>query len=354
MNKPIANLVLLFVMSVSLFSFGQSETLRDSITKESSDVFSSDDFLPIKLSYSIKDLKKETNDSTYMKSVMIFQNSEGIDEEINVKLRTRGNYRLKNCYFPPLKLRISKKVAKGTIFEGYKRFKIVMPCINEKDKNDNVIKEYMAYRLYELVSPYYFKTRLITINLEEEQRKKTKQHIMKGFLIEDDSHVAKRLDGNVYDRRVHPLQQEALASVRNCFFQFMIGNTDFSQAYQHNIKLVFVEKNIVPIPYDFDMAGLVNCSYAVVSEIPNEKVSLGSVTDRLYRGFKRDPMIIEQVRQEFLSNQDKMLALVNGLEYAFDDQREFNIAKEYIESFFELISDDKKFRSRILDKQRSN
>ena len=103
-----------------------------------------------------------------------------------------------------------------------------MPCINERDKNDNVIKEYMAYRLYELVSPYYFKTRLITINLDEQQKKKSKQHLMKGFLIEDDSHVAKRFNGNVYDRNVHPLQQEALASVRNCFFQFMIGNNDYS------------------------------------------------------------------------------------------------------------------------------
>ena len=354
MNKSIANLALLLLLFVVSGSFGQVSMTADSTDTSSSDVFSNSDFLPVKFTYSIKNLKRETNDSTYMNSVMTFQNPEGIDEELNVKIRTRGNYRLKNCYFPPIKLKISKENSAGTIFEGYKRFKMVMPCINERDKNDNVVKEYMAYQLYEIVSPYFFKTRLITISLEEQQRKKTKHHLMKGFLIEDDSHVAKRFDGNVYDRNVHPLQQETLTSVRNCFFQFMIGNTDFSQAYQHNIKLVFIDKSIVPIPYDFDMAGLVNCSYAVVSQIPNEKVNLGSVTDRLYRGFKRDRTIIEQVRQEFLSNQDEMMAVVNNLESAFDDQREFQTAKEYVESFFELISDEKKFQSKIIERLRSN
>ncbi len=45
----------------------------------------------------------------------------------------------------------------------------------------------------------------------------------------------------------------------------MIGNTDYSSAYRHNEKLLFVDGNIMPIPYDFDMSGLVDASYAVVS-----------------------------------------------------------------------------------------
>ena len=36
----------------------------------------------------------------------------------------------------------------------------------------------------------------------------------------------------------------------------MIGNTDFSQAYSHNVKLLYIDEQMLPIPYDFDMAGL--------------------------------------------------------------------------------------------------
>ena len=41
---------------------------------------------------------------------------------------------------------------------------------------------------------------------------------------------------------------DATTSVQNAFFQFMIGNTDFSTAYQHNGKLLYINKLIIPLP----------------------------------------------------------------------------------------------------------
>ena len=70
-------------------------------------------------------------------------------------------------------------------------------------------------------------------------------------------------------------------------FQFMIGNTDFSVAYQHNGKLLYANKNH-PLPYDFDLCGLVDASYAIV----NSRLGIKSVKDRKYRGFKRDESIV--------------------------------------------------------------
>ena len=117
---------------------------------------------------------------------------------------------------------------------------------------------------------------------------------MKGFLIEDDKHVAKRYDGKIYKRRVHPMNKDDLASVRHAMFQYLIGNTDYSQADMHNVKVMFRETDFIPLPFDFDMAGFVNCSYAVVSQIGEEKLPLSSVRQRLYRGFKRNPDLFEQ------------------------------------------------------------
>ena len=129
--------------------------------------------------------------------------------------------------------------------------------------------------------------------------------------IEDDKKIAKRFDGKVYDRFVHPLNQDNLTSVRNAFFQFMIGNTDFSQAYHHNVKLIYINNKMTPIPYDFDMSGFVDASYAVVSQIQGEKLDLTSVTERKYRGFERDANLFNQVRNEFIRNKPSMLAVLD-------------------------------------------
>ena len=70
-------------------------------------------------------------------------------------------------------------------------------------------------------------------------------------------------------------------------FQYMIGNTDFSTAYQQTNKL-YIDKLIISLPYDFDMSGFINPSYAVV----NETLNIANIQQRKYRGFKRDEAIL--------------------------------------------------------------
>ena len=118
----------------------------------------------------------------------------------------------------------------------------------------------MAYKIYEAVSPYYFNTRLVNIELIEERGGDDRIHQVRGFLIEDVDEMAERYGGKELERSIHPLEQDNICSARNDFFQFMIGNTDFSIAYQHNEKLIYAKDMIIPVPYDFDMSGLVNAS----------------------------------------------------------------------------------------------
>ena len=316
-------------------------------------LFETDSILHIKWQYSIKDLKKETDDSTYMNVAMSYLNNQKSWNEVNTRIRKRGNFRLKNCYFTPVKLKIKKSEAAGSIFEGQKTFKIVLPCKLEKDKNDNVIKEYLAYKIYEIVSPYHFKTRLMNVDFEEIKGKKTKLHQIKGFLIEDDKHIAKRLGGNVYKRKVHPMQQEEVSCTRDALFQYMIGNTDFSEAYRHNVKLFFIDQNYIPIPYDFDMSGLVNASYSVVSQIQGEQLPIGSVRQRLFRGFQRDTEVFMRLRQDFLSKQAEIIQLVKDLKPYFEVENEYIETESYIREFFALIADDDKYYKEIIKKART-
>lgn len=339
--------LLIFVFSCQIH-FAQSSV------KDPAPLFRTEEPLSLKIKLSIKDVKKNTNDSTYMESVLYYKNNADAWDSLQIDLRARGNNRRDNCYYVPLRLKFKKSVTQETPFVDNKKLKLVLPCLIESNNDDYVMKEFMAYKLYEVVTPVHFKTRLANIDFIEERGKRTKENDMKGFLIEDIDNVADRLNGNEIKRRILPLQQDDLASVRNAFFQYMIANTDFSTTYNHNGKLLFIDKKIIPVPYDFDMSGLVDASYSVVSNIQNMNLNIESVTERAYKGYKRDDIVFEQVRQEFRDNKLKMFEVVNGLEHYFLDEKQFSRAKNFISEFFEILENDVRYKRNILDKLRND
>ncbi len=335
---------------ISLYCNGQVEDTNKKLGKVSK-LFRTSTILPLQMAYSNRDLKKLTNDSTYIHLDFTYTDADTLGT-LPLRIRARGNFRQKKCYFTPVKIRIKKDDAKKTLFKGNKELKLVLPCLKERNANDNVIKELLAYKLFEVVSPFHFKTRLLDLTLTEEKSKKTEEHRIKAFLIEDMDELEDRFGGKTMKRNVHPLQQDSLNSVRNAFFQYMIGNTDFSTGYQHNQKLLFLNGYSIPIPYDFDMSGLCDVSYAVVSQINGMVLPLASVTERLYRGFKRSDATMLTIRDEFLQNQQNMLAILEDHKVYFENPDEFEKCKKYIQSFFHIIADSAKFKSEILDKGR--
>jgi len=351
MNKIVIYTFLLFFSGLFNSAIAQTEVKKE-VTQEVSQLFLDQEILPLKMSYSNKLLKKETNDSTYIKTNIKFMTSDGNWNDLEIHIRVRGNFRLKNCDLAPLKLKINKKIAKGTLFEGNKKLKMVLPCLNQSSKSNLIVKEYMAYQMFKLISDYHFNTRLVDIELDEIRGKKMRNQKFIGFLIEDDKNVAKRHHGKVLDRFIHPFAQDTLASIRNAFFQYMIGNTDFSAGYGHNEKLLFIDNKIIPVPYDFDMSGLCNASYSTVSQIQGEVLPITSVTQRVYRGFKRPEISFQQVRQEFLAIKNDIFSVIESCKPLCDNPKEIKKAKEYITGFYEVLENDKKFRSKIIDKAR--
>ncbi|MDG1762005.1 MAG: hypothetical protein P8H38_01975 [Flavobacteriaceae bacterium] len=304
--------------------------------------------LEIKLGYSNKDLNRNTDDSTFITTPMAYLH-EGKWSEIEVNLRARGNFRRNECYFPPVKMKIKKKQYSGTIFDGNKTMKLVLPCKIEKENNDNVLQEYIAYKIYEKISPFHFKTRRVNIQFSEPKGKKVKEFQLKGFLIEDDKRVAKRHEGKVMERFIHPMAMQHVTSVQNAFFQYLLGNTDFSVAYQHNGKLLYIDKEIIPLPYDFDMTGWVNPSYATV----NSTLGINSVQDRKYRGFKREQQYFDQVRGQFLDQKDALMEMVSSYQAEFSDPKEYQNMFEFMESFYEVLEDDTSFNKVIVAEART-
>ena len=336
---------------ISFSSFCQKKGDNKKLGKVSK-LFRTTTILPVQMSYSNKDLKKMTNDSTYATINLTYLEATDTLITLPVRVRARGGNRRKTCYFSPVKMRIAKADAKGTVFKGNTELKLVLPCYKESSSNDYILKEFLAYKLYETVSPYHFKTRLVDLTLREQKGKKIIEHNLKAFFIEDIEELEDRFGGNAYKKNVHPLQQDSLVSTRNSFFQFMIGNTDFSTGYQHNQKIMFLDGRFVTIPYDFDSSGLCNTRYAVVSQIGEEKLAIEKVTDRLYRGFKRSDATMLAIRNEFLENKLKMIAAMENYRQHFEKPKEYENAKNYILGCMGIIENPVTFKSEILDRER--
>ena len=307
--------------------------------------------LPVKLRYSVKELLEKSNDSTYIACDFSYS-EEGVWKELQAEIRVRGGFRRTFCFFTPLKLKIPSQAAEGSFFETDRKAKLVMPCLKSKKADDNLLKEYMAYKIFEVLSPYHFKTRPLELELELIRGSKSSSHKLMAFMIQDDEGFERDNDAREIERFIQHSGQNEKYRLVNALFQFMIGNTDFSTVYLHNEKLFYVDDMIVPVPYDFDMSGLVDASYAVVSQVRNEVLPIDQVTKRLYRGFIAQPEILEEVRQMFLEKEGLVFEQVDELKSYFQDPKEFEYARTYLDGFFEILKDDKKFKKRIAEKGR--
>jgi hypothetical protein len=157
-----------------------------------------------------------------------------------------------------------------------------MPCRGD----EYVIREWLAYRIYNLVTPQSFRARLVTIELNDTKKKKITPPFY-GMLLEEEQQMAKRNQDVLIKREVRPEQTEPAAFIKMAVFQYLIGNTDWSVQYQ-NTKLIAADSNAVPVavPYDFDQSGVVNTPYAK----PAEELQMNSVRERRYRGYCMEDM----------------------------------------------------------------
>jgi hypothetical protein len=307
--------------------------------------------LDIALKVSISQVKDNTGDTLYEAHVLYYRDGKEAYDSVKTEMKTRGKFRLENCYFPPLGLKFQKADVKGTLFEGNKSLKLVVPCKSNSSSNNLVVREFLCYKLYEVITPYCFKTRLVNINFTEAQKKKEKNFQLKGIFIENDNKAAKRFNGKIASSNVRAMPNilQDTADLRVSLFQYMISNTDWSSMYQHNIKLLQRGPNdlFVPITFDFDMAGLVDAPYSVVSETSEGEIGdQQTVKDRLYRGWCRPSDVTEFVRKEFIAKEDQMMASIDP----YKDQlpaKEFDWIKSYLREFFKTLKDDGQFRKLI-------
>jgi hypothetical protein len=316
---------------------------------ERAPLFQSTDPLRITLRTDIEWLRDERNDSVEVEGTATFVDLDGSVTERPVDVRARGNFRRakRNCNFPPLRLDFPRGQMDGTVFEGQNQLKLVTPCQDGRDDYQRYIyDEYLAYRVYQILTPYSFRTRLVEITYEDiEGDYDTRTKI--AFLIEEDEQMAERNRATYVElSQLHPARADGPQSVIGAMFNYMIGNTDWSAAFFHNFELIRTEGGrYVPVAYDFDFSGVVNARYATVPPLLADRIR--RVRQRLYRGFCREELRQETVAELFNSRRQDIWDLYQGFElHEEDDVRD---RLEYYEDFYEVINDPGKFEDEILD-----
>ena len=274
--------------------------------------------------------------------------------ELDIGIRARGHYRRKPgiCNFPPWRLNFRKKQVDGTIFQGQDKLKLVTHCRNDSEQYEQaVIAEYLTYRILNLLTDYSFRVRLLKVRYSEADDGRIQDGY--AFLIEHSDELSRRLGLDAQEvEKIHAsrLQGEHLSFVS--VFQYMIGNTDFSpltstpgQSCCHNYELFGAEGGpYFSIPYDFDMAGLVDAPHAE----PNPKLRLYSVKERLYRGYCISNERLPASLQLFRDNRAAIEELINT-EPALTARKRGDMLG-FIDQFYEEISNPKKVEKRLVKK----
>lgn len=275
---------------------------------------------------------------------------------LEVSIRGRGNFRRVNCQLMPLQLNFKKKQVKGTLFDGQNKLKLVAPCQHGAKSQEDLVLEYLAYRMLEVLTERSFGTRLVRLSYVDSDEKKDSWTDLV-FLLEDDADVGKRLDldrARVASNAFEELDLRAAALVD--LFQFMIANHDYSLLQGpdgsyccHNVAIFTSEEmpdQRIPIPYDFDMSGLVDAPYAS----PPDYLPIRLVRTRYYRGLCQPPEILQETIAHFRSKRGEIMDLFNDTEELGRLKKSSTL--RYLQQFFDILDDESATKEQIIDRCR--
>ena len=141
---------------------------------------------------------------------------------------------------------------------------------------------------------------------------------------------------------IHPARMRVEDTGRVTLFQYLVGNTDYSMYFGHNVVSVDTGENrIVPVPYDFDWSGVVNARYAK----PAPEIGTRSVRERVYRGVCRPDVDYAAHYAALLSHREEMTALIRGQEGLNDDEQRETL--EYLDEAWLIFQRPDRARDRI-------
>ena len=332
----------LFFGGMQLTSYGQQagNSMAKMTVETGKNLFESDSVLDLVLSGDIRKLLDDRSDKPDAHRVNVrYTSADGSIVELGAEAKTRGHFRKQQgvCTYPPLSLQFtSSETFTNSIFQNQQKIKLVMPCQGD----EYVVREWLVYKIYNLISAKSFKARLVRLTLEEQKSKKTGSGFY-GILLEEENQLATRNNAIAVTRKLSPNEVDVPSYLNMTMFQYLIGNTDWSVQYLQNIKLLAKDYLAIPIavPYDFDHAGIVNTPYA----FPAEELLMSSVKERRYRGYCIKDMAVFAPSIAFF-NQIKPAVYKLYTPNNLLDEKYIKSTVKYLDEFYATINNPENFK----------
>jgi len=333
--------IIIAILLIPVFS--RSQAPIDSVQ-----FFADDKLIELSLTTDIKNLQREKKINVYQPANVSLKFPDGKVITEDIRACARGHFRRDFCTIPPIMLNFHNPTS--PILNPLGKLKLVIGCGTSGDDEQLVLKEYLIYKIYNILEDKSLRARLVKVNYTD-TRGKMKPFSQFAFILEDDDDMAERNDCQKKEERTvstESTDRELMTKV--AVFEYFISNTDWSVPNNHNIKLIYSKKNEMalpyPIPYDFDHSGLVNADYALPSEI----IGTEKVTERVYRGWPRTIEELEITFDEFRSKKEAIYSLINNFSWLKERTRKGMIS--YLEEFYKTINSKNQAKTIFVDNAR--
>lgn len=310
------------------------------------DIFSTAEVMKISLTSDFNRIVKNKYLAEYQPAIYKYHLNDTVIVTREIKVRPRGNIRRRACFYPPLKLNFPKKEVFLEQLRDYDKLKMVVMCRNSKSAEQYLLSEFYAYKLYNLITDYSFRVKLLEVTYIASSEK-NEPDMGYAFFIEEVDQLAKRSEAVTIDVKNIQDKVTDLENLANIYiFQYLIGNTDWSIPAAHNLKFIkttdILDSKILPVPYDFDFAGIVNANYAY----PDERLGLKSVRERVYRGECIDKSYVNRAIARFREVKAEIYSLYEN-SLLNDATKQKTI--QYLDEFYEIVESDYLRKKELLD-----
>jgi hypothetical protein len=240
-----------------------------------------------------------------------------------------------------LLVNFKKSEVGNTLFKNQDKLKLVTPCQNEED----VIQEYLIYKLYNLVTSLSLNVRLVKISYFD-TGSGSKLFTKYSFFLEDIEHVAERANSHEIRKFMTPFNFDRDNYIKMTLFQYMVGNIDWYVTTGHNIAIMQpADSSGLPsaVPYDFDFSQFVDAHYSKPKGVLDEDLK----SRRVFRGICFTTAEFERAFEFYNLLKPSFTELIKKKKFVTPYTK--SACLEHIEYFFNVINNKELVKSEILD-----
>ncbi|MBK7874082.1 MAG: hypothetical protein IPJ74_27255 [Saprospiraceae bacterium] len=294
-----------------------------------------DEVIKVEIETDIDSLLNTKRSEEELPATFSYKDEKGKKRSWNVELQVRGKFRRRVCPFPPLFVNFSKKELEAAGFNDHNDLKLVTHCVDNEVGDENVLREYLTYKLYQILSPTHYRVQLVKVKYSDDNS--STGFTRYGILMEDEDEMRGRYASKVCDDCYSTPKDSFQSACVNThdLFQYMIGNTDWSTPMLRNMKLLQPKDSaaFMLVPYDFDFSGLVKAPYAS----PDGTLGIKTVRERVFLGFAESVEELQPTIKIFQEQKPNLLNCIKKFKLLPSESRQD--IQEYIESFYRCLDE---------------